>query len=281
MKDRPYSRALWLTLTVVVSITLGACRQNRMMMLPGQVRTEPFNFQVSGSKDQFQIEGYLAISNESGRSPALLVLNPTIGNAAKCIRSSGHLTDLGMHVACISIPGYGASSGPSRFNGPQAVAAARRALDLLAARNDVDSSRLGIWGLSNGAVVAGLVMDSDRRPRVVVLQSGTYDMLGFWPEAPLLTKLQILREVWPSRRVLKARSVMAHLPERLECDVLIIHGEKDRNTPVRQARRLERELRRRGVSVETCYIPNAQHALGSRVERPLQGFLRNKLIAIN
>jgi dipeptidyl aminopeptidase/acylaminoacyl peptidase len=272
---------LTLSYLILSALAFGACRLSRAGVVNQIPRTEPFNFQVAAGKDQFQIEGYLALSSDNGRDPALLILNPGGGDATRCIKSNWHLTELGIHVACISIPGYGESSGPSRYIGPQAVASARRALDLLAARPDVDSNRLGVWGLSNGAVVAGLVMDSDPRPRAVVLQSGAYDMIRFWPEATLLTKLEILHEVWPSKRVLKERSVIAHLPPKLGCSVLIMHGEQDPNTPVRQARRLEQELRARGARVQTCYFPDARHLLGKRVDQPLEAFLRDNLVAVN
>ncbi len=142
-----------------------------------------------------------------------------------------------------------------------------------------DSSRLGVWGLSEGAVAAGLLMDSDPRPRAVVLQSGCYDTLRLWPEAPWTTKLSILRQVWPSRRVLKERSVIAHLPPRLDCSVLILHGERDRRMPVDQAECLAQALRARGAKVETRYFANAPHQLGKRVERPIANFLRENLLA--
>jgi len=268
--------AVWL---LALSMLVG-CRAASSKLVVGGATVEPFNFEVAAGQDRFHIEGYLARNvDDAGPLPALLVLNPKGGNARRCIQSVGHLTELGIHVACISIPGYGASSGPSRFLGPQSVAAARRALDLLAARTDVDATRLGLWGLSTGAVVAGLVMDSDPRLRAVVLQSGAYDMTTFWPQAPLLTKLEILHEVWPSRRVLKERSVMAHLPDRLDCSVLILHGENDRRIPVHQAKLLEQALRERGARVETIYFPKARDSLGHRVERPLEAFLRENLVA--
>ncbi len=110
----------------------------------------------------------------------------------------------------------GNSSGPSRFVGQPTVLASRNALDILAGRTDVDSPRLAVWGLGHGAVAAGLLMDYDTRPRAMILESGCYDMAALWPEAPLRTKLSILREVWPSKRMLKERSVIAHLPPRLD-----------------------------------------------------------------
>jgi len=238
----------------------------------------PFNFQIASGADQYQIEGFIARAKEPGRLPALLVLNGDKGNARTCIDNTEHFTAMGIQVACISMPGYGKSSGPSRFVGAQSVAAARRALDLLAARPDVDPSRMAVWGLSDGAVAAGLLMDSDTRLRAVILQSGAYDMLKLWPEAPLGTKLSILRQVWPSKRVLRERSVIENLPAHVSCNVLILHGARDRRMPINQAEQLAEALAKRGAHVETHYFPKGAHDLGTRVELPLRNFLRDNLI---
>ena len=163
--------------------------------------------------------------------------------------------------------------------GPQSVEAARHALDLLAARSDIDPSRMAVWGVCDGAVAAGLLMDSDKRPRVIVLESGAYDMVKLWPETGLSTKLSILRQVWPSRRALKQRSVLDHLPPKLKCSVLILHGESDRRTPVRQAEQLAQALSDRGAQVQTYYFPKGSHELGARVDGPLSDFLRANLLA--
>jgi dienelactone hydrolase len=269
-------RAAW-AVALAGLFALDSCR---LLGLGGVRRSnvEPFNFQVQVGKDAYQIEAYLARTTAPGRRPALLVLNAGEGNAQRCVEASGDLTSLGIQVACMSIPGYGRSSGPGRFVGPQAVVAASHALDLLARRPDVDPTRLAVWGLNDGAVAAGLLMDIDSRPRAVVLQSGAYDMVKLWPEAPLATKLSILRQVWPSKRALKERSVIAHLPPRLDCKVLILHGERDRSMPVDQAERLAKALRARGAQVEAYYFPKASHRLGKRVERPVKEFLRETLL---
>jgi dipeptidyl aminopeptidase/acylaminoacyl peptidase len=106
-------------------------------------------------------------------------------------------------------------------------------------------------------------------------------MLTLWPEAPLRTKLSILREVWPSKRVLKERSVIAHLPPKLDISVLIMHGERDNKMPVRQAVKLADALRARGARVSTCYFPKAPHDLGKRVEPELRAFLRDNLLGVS
>jgi predicted esterase len=243
-----------------------------------KVETAPFNFQISSGADQYQIEGFIALARETGPLPAVLVLNGDKGNARECLDNTEHFVSMGMQVACISLPGYGKSSGPSRFVGEQSVAAARRALDLLAARADVDPARMAVWGLADGAVAAGLLMDSDTRPRAVILQSGAYDLLKLWPEAPLGTKLSILRQVWPSKRVLRERSVIEHLPAHLECSVLILHGARDRRMPIVQAEQLAQALAERGAHVETHYFPKGAHELGRGVDLPLRNFLRDNLL---
>ncbi len=256
----------------------GACRRGSRDEARPKPAYAPFNFQVEVGPDRYNIEGFIAHASVAGRMPALLVLTAGEGNARRCIEQSAPMVGLGLLEACISIPGYGKSSGPSRFVGPQAVEAAHRAVDLLAARADVDPARIAVWGVSDGAVAAGLLMDSDPRLHAVILQSGFYDTLKMWPEAPLREKVTILRQVWPSHRVLAERSVIAHLPARLDCSVLIVHGEHDKKMPVEQARRLAKELATRGVKVQTRYFDDG-HDLGGKVDGPVIEFLRQNLIA--
>jgi predicted esterase len=269
--------ALASALMLLVVVT-GACRHSDEAPPRPKPAFVPFNFQISVGADRYNIEGFIAHSDDPGRLPALLVLTAGEGNARRCIEHSTGLVAMGMLEACISIPGYGKSSGPSRFVGPQAVEAAHRAIDLMAARPDVDPDRIAVWGLSDGAVAAGLLMDSDPRLRAVILQSGFYDTLKMWPEAPLREKVAILRQVWPSHRVLAERSVIAHLPPKLDCSVLIMHGEHDKKMPVQQARRLAQALASRGAKVETRFFDDG-HDLGGKVDGPLKEFLRENLIA--
>jgi dienelactone hydrolase len=264
---------------LVLAIAFSACRIPGKSLESNYKNVSQFNFDVADGPRQYHIEGYLTKTDEQGKRPGLLVLNGEQGNADRCVQMSQGVAKMGIQVACVNIPGYGDSSGPSRFVGQPSVLASRRALDLLAARTDVDTTRLAVWGLGHGAVAAGLLMDYDTRPRALILQSGCYDMLTLWPEAPLRTKLSILREVWPSRRILKERSVIAHLPPRLDVRVLIMHGERDNNMPVRQAVKLADALRARGAKVSTCYFPKAPHDLGKRVEPEMRAFLRDNLLA--
>jgi predicted esterase len=265
---------LYLSLTLAA---LAGCRRPVPKQPEPQVTIEPLSFQISSGEDHYQIEGYFAHTAEPGRMPALLVLNGDGGDAHQCIVQILQFAALRIRLACISLPGYGKSSGPSRFVGPQSVEAARHALDLVAARPDVDPEHLAIWGIADGAVAAGLLMDSDRRAHAVILQSGAYDLLRLWPGAPIGTKLSILRQVWPSKRVLQERSVIENMPSKLDCNVLILHGEHDRRNPVNQAEQLAQALRDHGAHVETRFFADGAHRLGKMVDQPLRDFLRANL----
>ncbi len=272
-------RNLWgviLMGTIALAIALPGCRKKpNPSDVPSVPRTaqakpppkrsvvQPFNFEIAlgpNHASNRRLRG-LKVPTPWQALPAVLVLNGDEGDAHQCVKKNGDLaTILGIQVACVSIPGYGKSSGPSRLVGPQAVEAARHALDLLAERDDVDPNRIAVWGVADGAIAAGLLMDYDKRPKSLILQSGAYDMVKLWPEAPLRTKLKMLHEVWPSKRVLKERSVIENLPSKLDCNVLIMHGESDQRTPLRQAVKLADELASRGgAHVSTAYFPNGSH----------------------
>ena len=271
---------LWIV-AIALAASMLACRIPGKSIESKYKNVDQFNFDVAAGPKNYHIEGYLTRSAEQGRRPGLLVLNGGEGNVERCVQMSQGIAAMGIQVACVNIPGYGKSSGPSRFVGQPSVLASRRALDMLAARTDVDSSRLAVWGLGHGALAAGLLMDYDSRPRALILESGCYDPLTLWPQAGLSTKLSILREVWPSKRILKERSVIANLPPKLDCSVLIMHGERDNRVPVGQAVKLADALRVRGAKVSTRYFPQASHDLGKRVEPELRAFLRDNLLDTN
>ena len=87
----------------------------------------------------------------------------------------------------------------------------------------------------------------------------------------------MLHEVWPSKRVLKERSVIENLPNKLDCNVLIMHGENDQRTPVRQAIKLADELRARGAHVSTAYFPHGSHDIVNQAKLPAENFLRDTI----
>src|SRR5258708_30572328 len=145
----------------VLAIAISACRIPGKSIDSNYKNVSQFNFDVAVGAQQYHIEGYLTDTGEQGRRPAMLVLNGEPGSVDRCVAMTQNVAAMGIQVALVNIPAYGGSSGPSRFVGQPSVLASRRALDLLAARTDVDTTRLAVWVLGHGAVSASPLVDFD------------------------------------------------------------------------------------------------------------------------
>jgi len=94
-----------------------ACRIPGKSIESKYKNVDQFNFDVAMGPKNYHIEGYLTRSAEQGRRPGLLVLNGGEGSVDRCVQMSQSIAAMGIQVACVNIPGYGKSSGPSRFVG--------------------------------------------------------------------------------------------------------------------------------------------------------------------
>ena len=92
-----------------------ACRIPGKSIASNYKNVDQFNFDVAQGPKNYHIEGYLTRSAELGKRPGLLVLNGGEGNVDRCVQMSQGIAAMGIQVACVSIPGYGNSSGPSRL----------------------------------------------------------------------------------------------------------------------------------------------------------------------
>lgn len=123
----------------------------------------------------------------------------------------------------------------------------------LAQRDDIDPSRIGIWGGSWGGYLVALALsrNSDLFAAGVDLH-GVHAMVrpvpeGFSPEEVLA----IQQKQWDS-------SPMGTIAA-WRSPVLIVHGDDDRNVPYRQSLLLASELAARGVPFEEIALPNERH----------------------
>jgi fermentation-respiration switch protein FrsA (DUF1100 family) len=86
------------------------------------------------------------------------------------------LATAGIGVLLFDWPGRGESEGSIAFAAPER-AALEGALDLVAGRPDVDSTRIGALGFSMGGYILAQVAASDRRIRAVALSAAPADMV--------------------------------------------------------------------------------------------------------
>jgi len=131
----------------------------------------------------------------------------------------------------------------------QAVMDVRRAADWLSTRPEIDSERLGLAGISLGAVVGAMVMGVDRRFSAFVSMDGGGDVALIYWESPLLFReKRAAREAgWTLpevARVFRPIEPTVYAPEVPRRQVLMINGLNDLIMPHRATEDLWRAFGR-------------------------------------
>jgi dienelactone hydrolase len=111
------------------------------------------------------VNAFLLVPKSGGRHPAVLFLHGSGGNREDLLLPAAQLAADGAVTMTISQPNDAQTFRPLVVN-------ARRALDLLAARADVDLKRLGLVGFSLGAQTAAILAGDERRLKAVGIVAG-------------------------------------------------------------------------------------------------------------
>jgi dienelactone hydrolase len=112
-----------------------------------------------------RVNAFLVVPRAGGTHPAVLFLHGSGGNREDLLLPALQLASRGFVTMTISQPNDAATFRPLVVN-------ARRALDLLAARKDVDASRLGLVGFSLGAQTAAILAGDEPRLKAIGIVAG-------------------------------------------------------------------------------------------------------------
>jgi dienelactone hydrolase len=112
-----------------------------------------------------RVRAFLILPRTPGRHPAVLFLHGSGGNREDLLLPAAELAGRGVVAMTISQPNDATTFRPLVVN-------ARRALDVLAARRDVDPKRLGLIGFSLGAQTAAILAGDDSRLKAIGIISG-------------------------------------------------------------------------------------------------------------
>lgn len=154
---------------------------------------------------------------------------------------------------------------PIRGNYETAVHAV---IDAVMGRSDVDTSRIGLWGVSLGGYYAPRAAAYEKRIKACMALGGPYSFGEPWDTLPDITR-EAFRVRSHSRTPEEARRVADTLTlkdaaSRIECPIYIMNGKLDRVVPWRDTERLAREVK---GPVELLLIEDGNHIANNRAYR--------------
>jgi dipeptidyl aminopeptidase/acylaminoacyl peptidase len=188
---------------------------------------------------------------DGARAPAVLHVHGNAGNISHHEAYSSFLPREGIGVLIFDYRSYGRSErSPRRINRSDLVVDTDAALDLLLARPDVDPARVGIYGVSLGAVI-GLAVAAERPEVTAVVElSGfaSWKGIGRSHAGPI--------GGWLFRSGYDAVDSVARLDDR---PLLIVHGDLDDVVPVSHAHEIGEAAIGAGVGVESHISAGTGH----------------------
>ena len=175
--------------------------------------------------------------------------------------------DRGIATLVFDGPGQGEGEYDFAIRGDYEVAV-KAVVDHVMTRDDVDASRIGLWGVSLGGYYAPRATAFEKRIKACIALGGPYHWDGIWPSLPELT-----REAFRVRSHCKtpdeARKNAATLSlegvaQNITCPLFIVNGRLDRIVPAKDAERLAREAK---GPVELMMIEDGNHIATNRAYR--------------
>ena len=207
-------------------------------------------------------------SEGTGRAPGITYGHGNGTDRRHWLPLAPAVRDAGFAQVLFDFAGRGESDGEVITLGVHEARDLRAALDLLAARPEVDPLRLALAGRSMGAVAAIFEAADDARVRALVLDSpyaslqtlvdrqiGTFH-LPAWLVRPLLFKVAGWRANYVPASVKPVEAIRA-----VKAPILLLHGDQDTVIPYEQCREL-----RDAATSKVTFVP--LKGLGHNTPRP-------------
>ncbi len=152
----------------------------------------------------------------------------------------------GMATLIFEGPGQGEAQYEFAIRGDYEVPV-KAVLDYVATRRDLDSKRIGMWGVSLGGYYAPRAAAFDKRIKACIALGGPFNWGAAWDNLPELTR-EAFRVRSHCATLDEARKNAATLSldgvaQNITCPIFIVNGRLDRIVPAADAERLAREVK--------------------------------------
>lgn len=198
------------------------------------------------------------------RRPPVLLMIPGLDSVKEELQATAdHFLRRGIATVAIDGPGQGEMEFDRNIE-PAYERPAGAAIDWLEAREDVDASRVGVFGVSLGGYYAVRVAAMEPRVRATIELAGTYSLAGFWDKRSVVSRDAFIKRSGAQdekhARELAKEIDMAGLGARIKRPLLIVHGKSDPIASFAGAERLASET----ATAELVTYEDGTHAITNR-----------------
>jgi dienelactone hydrolase len=170
----------------------------------------------------------------------------------------------GLATLAFDGPGQGEAEYELRIRGDY-EAPVKAVVDYVESRSDVDTSNIGLWGVSLGGYYAPRAAAFEKRVKACISLSGPYDWAEIWPTMNPLTREAFrvrAKCATPEEAAAYGRTLtLKGVAENITCPLFIVAGKQDRIVPWQDSERLGVEAR---GPVERLLIEDGNHVANNR-----------------
>jgi 2,6-dihydroxypseudooxynicotine hydrolase len=170
----------------------------------------------------------------------------------------------GMATLAFDGPGQGEGEYDFATRGDYEVPI-KAVIDWLHTRADIDTARIGLWGVSLGGYYAPRAAAFEKRVKACIALSGPYDWEEAWNGLPEITRetfrVRSKCETQEEARRHASTLSLKNVASRITCPLFIVAGKLDRVIPWQDAERLAREAL---GPIELLVIEDGNHVANNR-----------------
>lgn len=170
----------------------------------------------------------------------------------------------GMAVLAFDGPGQGESEYELGLRGDYEVAV-RAVVDWVERRNDVDTARIGLWGVSMGGYYAPRAAAFEKRIKACISLSGPFEWAAHWDTLNELTRetfrVRARQNTLEDARHFAATLSLKDCANNITCPLFIVAGKLDRIVPWTDGERLAKATK---GPVEFLLLDDGNHVANNR-----------------
>jgi 2,6-dihydroxypseudooxynicotine hydrolase len=214
-----------------------------------------------------RLAGILRKPAGSKRPPVVVMICGLDSTKEETDAYETHYLARGMATLVFDGPGQGEGEYDFAIRGDYEVPV-KAVIDHVMTRDDVDSGRIGLWGVSLGGYYAPRAAAFERRIKACIALGGPFDWGEAWDGLPELTRdtfrvrshCKTMEEARRHASTLSLKGVAG----QITCPIFIMNGKQDRIVPWRDTERLAAAVK---GPVELLLIEDGNHIANNRAYR--------------